>query len=326
MGGAGRHRRQRRCGSGGRSTSSARVGLWAVAAALLTGAVLPACQAIDPASRPPRIVGAVDAEPTKDADGAVGAPPTDGGALDVDGAADAVAARDGGALRGLTSCRALSICVSACGTDSRCSYRCAAEGDEAAVAAYQVASQCLQEHCADVAESPQGAAACIRQHCGESYAECFEGDAGCAELLVCMGRCAPGDLACPTACYYGGTVDAQATYREFGGCIFSACGATPEVACSLEAQAGACEPTVLACVGSGDRDCLELDLCLRRCGAWDDACFAACLSRASPTGQRTFRELSTCLIGACGLGNDATCIGPAQAGVCARQYLACVED
>lgn len=73
----------------------------------------------------------------------------------------------------------------------------------------------------------------------------------CAQMIDCMSACPSDDQVCSQACYYDGTLDAQAQYLAIVNCVIEQCGEDLPPDCVNATQQGACAAVFADCFESG---------------------------------------------------------------------------
>lgn len=150
------------------------------------------------------------------------------------------------AVCGLSTCGAVSSCVGRCLTQL-CAIECLLGASPEAFYLYSALSACVGREC------PERESACVRDRCRRALAGCerglgeVSGDQPCGALYRCEEGCAPDDLPCVDACFFEGTLEAQALRDEVDLCARRSCGELQGEALTL-CVARSCRDGLLACL------------------------------------------------------------------------------
>lgn len=151
------------------------------------------------------------------------------------------------ALCGRDGCNELLACLRFCQT-LECSIRCLLGATPEANHLYETLTECARQQC------PDGSSACLREKCRRPSTGCDEGleavtgPQACGEVYWCSRDCALDDLECQDACWYEGTLQAQATVDGLEACIQSQCGEAPTRQDALRCAYRACRGRFLTCL------------------------------------------------------------------------------
>ncbi|MCB9647287.1 MAG: trypsin-like serine protease [Deltaproteobacteria bacterium] len=165
---------------------------------------------------------------------------------------DGVCGADGvcdNAACGWATCGEITTCIRFCLT-SECVVRCFLGASAEANYLYNELADCAQTNCEGEGQ------ACLESECRRELTACevglgeVTGEAGCDALFRCERACPTDDLACQDACYFQGTLDAQAELDSISSCAAAAC----ETSSDPEAcVASACRAPLVRCLP--DEDC-----------------------------------------------------------------------
>lgn len=151
------------------------------------------------------------------------------------------------ALCGREGCGTLFACFRFCNS-LECNIRCLLTATPETNYLYDELVSCAGEFC------PDGSSACIEENCRRASRGCDEGlDAVtgedlCRDVYWCSRACAPEDLECQDACWYEGSLQAQAGVDQLQECMERQCGEEETWQGVLQCAHQACRDDFLACL------------------------------------------------------------------------------
>jgi len=152
----------------------------------------------------------------------------------------------------LLTCLGISECLTLCGSNQSCQQNCMNQGSIEAQQQMNDYLSCLMDNGWAQCGDQQCVTDISLEHCWDEYGNCYpSGELDCSEMYDCMEACPQVGQACPTACYYEGTLDAKAQYQAFFSCVAEQCGDPIFQWCFDAAQEGACAEGFENCLGPG---------------------------------------------------------------------------
>jgi hypothetical protein len=230
---------------------------------------------------------------------------------------------------GRKTCDEVSTCLWICRT-VECQVQCFLGATAEANYLYDALATCAQDNC------QSGGQACLEAECRRELEGCelgldaVTGEAECAAVFRCERGCGPDDLACLDACFFAGSLTAQADADRVAACADAACA---EVAAGPDREtcvAAACRGPLLRCLPDDEcrlvgGTCPEGQACLPE--AW---AAAYCVdTEGLPLGAPCAAGSAACADGALCVdtGDGAVCRKVCtQASDCGEQFPPCVAS
>ncbi len=127
---------------------------------------------------------------------------------------------------GPLSCDDVYACLVNCPDgDQTCLGGCYEQGTSEAQAALDDMFNCFSDHCSG--QTGEAFNTCAWQYCTSEINTCMPpvyGDDSCEQVYNCLTGCEQGDNACQTACFEGGTEQAQGDVLSLFDCFEEQCG------------------------------------------------------------------------------------------------------